>query len=256
MGKNIYSRLSLEEKEEIKRLTLSGKSLRDISKIMNFAITTIYYHVRKFKPKLQKDFVLNLPDEKIGELIGAFAGDGSFYFSSYNYKIRYALCASKDQNYALYLIELLKRLNLNPFLIKKKDEDCINILINSKAYIEFIKNFLIWNEDKTLSVKLKGGIERYSNEFLKGFVRGLMDTDGYVESYNIGCGCISENLIKNLSEILNKFEIPNKVSKKIRENRKDIFILRTRKKELKHYFDIIGFSNSRKFDKLKAVLKI
>ena len=81
MERKLNQRLSKEDKLTIKELTNKGRSLRDISKIMNLGITTIYYQVRKFKPRQRKNFVINISEEEIGELTGAFAGDGSSYYS-------------------------------------------------------------------------------------------------------------------------------------------------------------------------------
>ena len=83
MKRKPNKRLLTKDKLLIKRLTNNGKSLRYISKIMSLGITTIYYQVRKFKPRQRKDFIVGLTDFEIGELIWAFAGDGSYghYFN-------------------------------------------------------------------------------------------------------------------------------------------------------------------------------
>jgi hypothetical protein len=66
MNRNKYQRLSKEEKEVIKKMTLDGKSLRELSRLMRLGITTIYYQVRKFKPKQRKEFIVNLSEKEIG----------------------------------------------------------------------------------------------------------------------------------------------------------------------------------------------
>jgi hypothetical protein len=254
------SRLTKEEKEFIKKMTLDGKSLRQISKIMDLEITTIYYQVRKFKPKQKKDFIINLPDKKIGELMGAFAGDGSYYYSNHgrsgHHIIRYSLCLSRDMNYAKYLIDLLRKLNLNPFLSKKERDNGMDLGVSSISYINFIKKFLEWDEVRSHSIRLKENINRYSEDFLRGFARGLMDTDGYVEISNVSCGSTSERLIKNLSQIFDKFGLGYKISVKKREPlRKNLFLIRVYRDSLKNYNKSIGFSNDYKLKKLKKILE-
>lgn len=264
MNRNKYQRITKEEKEKIKRLSLDGKSLREISKIMNLGITTIYYQVRKFKPKQRKDFnPVGLNSEKIGELIGAFAGDGSYYPSIHkricHHKIRYSLSFKKDKPYAEYLRTLLRQLNLNPFLIISShniEPDSIEILVNSRTYMEFIKKFLFWEGKKTYSVCLRSPLGEYNEDFLIGFARGLMDTDGFVELYNVSCGCVSKELIGNLTDIFNKLGISYKVSKRIKEGRRDLFLIRVPKGGLRKYHKLIGFSNPYKLNKLKQILKI
>lgn len=260
MDRNKYQRLSKEEKDFIKEKTLEGKSLRYLSKEMDLGITTIYYQVRKFKPKQRKEFIVNLPEGKIGEIMGAFAGDGSYSHSKrergYYYTIRFSLSISRDMQYAQYLMDLLKKLNLNPFLFKKEKENAMDITIHSKAFIEFIRQFLSWEDKKSPSIRLRNNLNKYSEDFLKGFVRGLMDTDGYVEISNVSCASISERLIKNLLEIFDKFGLKYKFSIRIRNNtpQKDLFLVRVYRGSLEDYYNLFGFSNNYKLDKLKWIL--
>lgn len=110
-------RLTKDEILTIKKLTYEGKSLNYLSKLLDLDKTTIYYQVRKFKPRIKKDFVVNLNDFQIGELIGAFAGDGNYSHKEYDknfpkrsshHKIRYSLTFSKEKEYADYLKRLLE----------------------------------------------------------------------------------------------------------------------------------------------------
>ena len=255
MNRNKYQRLSKEEKEFIKQKTLEGKSLRKLAKLMNLGITTIYYHVRKFKPKQTKEFLINLPEEKIGEIMGAFAGDGSYYYWVGHHTIRFSLSISRDMQYAKYLMDLLRQLNLNPFLFKKEKENAMDIAVHSKSFIEFIRKFLVWEGKKSPSIRLKYDLNKYGEDFLKGFVRGLMDTDGYVEVSNVSCASISERLIKNLLEIFDKFELKYKFSIRIKKlPQKNIFLVRVYRCSLEDYRDLFGFANKYKFDKLKWIL--
>nr|AQS31720.1 hypothetical protein [uncultured archaeon]AQS31822.1 hypothetical protein [uncultured archaeon] len=260
MKRKRYQRISKEDKEKIKCLVLKGKSLREISKILDVGITTIYYNTRKFRPRRKEKFVANLTEEKLGELMGAFAGDGSYYVSKHgrssHHKVRYSLSLSKDLAYSEYLIDLLKNLKLNPFLIKNVKGGAIEVLVNSKDYSEFIRKFLSWENKKTYSVRLKHELASYDDKFLIGFARGLMDTDGFVEVSNVSCGCVSEQLIKNLGRIFDRFGIRYKMSRKIREpKRKDLFLVRVYRESLKDYFGLIGFSNRYKFDALNKILE-
>jgi hypothetical protein len=262
MNKKRNARLSLDTIKLIRDLTNSGKSLRHISKEIGINITTIYYQVRKFKPKIKKEFVANLSDFQIGELIGAFAGDGSYYhvkcvsplWSSSQHKIRYHLSLKSDKQYANHLFILLKRCSLNPFKITRKECSRLDILINSKELIIFIKKFLIWEGKKTYSVRLTKRLNSYSIEFLKGFARGLMDTDGYVEISNASFACASEKLIKDLTLILDSLGIKYKLSKKVREGRHDLFLVRIYRESLQNYLDLIGFSNKYKLKALENII--
>ena len=258
MNRNKYQRLSIEEKEIIRKMTINGKSLNEIKKITGLGKTTLYYNVKDIKPRQWRKLIVNLTDDKIGELIGAFAGDGSYYYAKFtgNYRIRYTLCFSRDMEYAKYLIDLLKSLNLNPFLFKREHQNALDICVNSLDYINFIKKFLEWEGKKTYSIRLKKNLDEYDNDFLKGFSKGLMDTDGYVEVSNVSCGCTSERLIRNLAEIFDKFDIKYKITLKKREPlRKNLFLIRVYRASLEKYKKTIGFSNPYKLQKLNSILK-
>ncbi len=260
MDRNKYQRLPEEMKEFLKRLTLDGKSLNEISKITGLGKTTIYYQTKKLKVRQRKNFIIKLDDKQTGELIGAFAGDGSYYHNSnkklYHHKVRYHFCLSKDLDYAKYIKQLLQKLNLNPFMIPIPAQNELNILVNSKDYIKFIKNFLEWEDNRTLSIRLKYPLDEYSNDFLVGFARALMDCEGFVEVSNVSCACISKNLIINLSNIFDKFGIRYKLSIRKREgNRKDLYLIRVYRNSLKDYNKIISFANKYKFDKLQKIIK-
>jgi len=263
MNRNKYQRLSEEEKELIRKMTLEGKSLRQISSLINLGITTIYYNVRKFKPKQRKKFVCNLNDFQIGELVGAFAGDGNFYHSikgrCSKYTIRYFLSYEDDMFYAQYLTNLLKNMNLNANMFpRKQGEKWSVIIINvySKEFYNLIKNYLIWEGKKGHTVRLKDNILAYNPNFLRGFVRGLMDTDGFVGISNICFAVVSKSLVLNFKDILFLFNIESKFFTKIRErNRKDLHFCRVNRPYLDLYHNLFGFSNQRKLDSLLRILK-
>lgn len=158
-----HQRFSSDELILIRKLTDEGKSLKYLSNLLSVGKSAIYYQVRKFKPRIKKDFIVNLNNFQIGELIGAFAGDGNYFHGHYNkhfpkrsthHRIRYFLTFSKEIEYANYLVKLLHSLNLNPN-INERDKSVLIITVNSKEYITFIKNYLIWEEDKTFTIRLK-----------------------------------------------------------------------------------------------------
>jgi len=258
MNRKKHQRLSKEEKENIRKMTLDGKSLNQIVSLTGLGKTTVYYNVKDLKPRQWRELIINLPEEKIGELMGAFAGDGSYYHpkNGSSHKIRFSLSISKDMAYAKYLIDLLKKLNLNPFLYKKEKENGLDIIVNSKKFINFIFLFLEWKGKRTYSIMLKHELKEYSNEFLRGFVRGLMDTDGYVERSNVSCGVVSEGLIKNLTQIFDKFNIKYKFSIKKREPlRRNLFLVRVYRDSLNKYYLFFGFSNLYKLEALEKIIK-
>jgi hypothetical protein len=259
-----FHKISDNDLGTIKKLVLNGESLNNISKLTGFNKSTIYYHSKKFKQKVDRNVYLErITLEQLGELIGAFAGDGSYYHQIYNplkknsthHKIRYHLSLKSDRDYANHLYKIIKTINLNPFLITNKNYGRLDISFNSKYFINILKEYLVWDKNKTLSIRLKNEIQNYSLEFLKGFSRGLMDTDGYVEISNVSCACISERLIKNLTQIFDLLSIRYKWSEKRNQNKQTLFLVRVYRDSLESYLMNIGFSNPYKLTSSRNILK-
>jgi hypothetical protein len=68
--------------------------------------------------------------------------------------------------------------NIEAYLYRTGNK--IIVYVYRKAVYKFIKEYLKWDEIKGQTVRLKDNLTNYSNNFLKGFVRGLFDTDGNV----------------------------------------------------------------------------
>ena len=113
-----------------------------------------------------------------------------------------------------------------------------------------------WGSDKTYTIKLKKKISEYSNEFLCGFARGLMDTDGFLNSGNVACACISKELINNLADIFTKFNMD--ITRTMLDrggNTRTLYFVRVRSRSLIEYSKFIGFSNSHKINSLNKLLE-
>lgn len=203
------NRISKEQKHLIKKLARNGFSLNSIVKKTRLPKSVVYYWFRKTVGRKMKTVKIhNNLKEEIGEIVGAFAGDGNFYLdSNYRYRIRFYLSGD----------EIIYSKKLNNFL-KKVYGKCGNIFsyknmiivdISGKAIIEHIKNFLKWEGKKTYSVRLKNDPSKYSLDFLKGFCRGLINTEGWILKNNLMISCVSESLIDNVSDSLDLLKIPH-----------------------------------------------
>jgi hypothetical protein len=254
-----YQRLNADEKGLLRILTSEGKSLNQLVKLTGLNKTTIYYIVRGIKPPQWRKLEINLPEEKVGELIGAFAGDGNYYWHktiSPKHKITYCLSNITDKEYAWYISNLLKKLNLNSMIFVNKKQNRIDVTVNSKEFIAFIKRYLVWEKDKAHTIRLRNNVENYSNKFLIGFARGLMDTDGFLNEGNAICACISKRLIDNLDKIFKKFKIiTSRRCVKRERPRRDLYYVRALREKLNNYNKYIGFSNEYKQKHLNRILK-
>lgn len=114
---------------------------------------------------------------------------------------------------------------------------------------------MIWKEKRCYSIKLIEDL-KFNKHFLFGFARGLMDTDGYVESHGVGCSSTSKALIYDLKNIFETIGIKPTVRKlKKKQNEKTQHRIRIKKSDLIIYYKKIGFSNPRKQNSLIKILR-
>lgn len=194
---------------------------------MNKSKTTIYYHFRKIKgrtvqpiSKLEKN-----DNELLGEFIGLFAGDGSCSKTAV-YQYRTYLCFNiTEKEYVKDLINSV----LMPLFKKRpmayRQENRLYIFYYSKFLHALIRRYLCWNENfrKTYSVRLKN--TNHSIEFMVGFIRGNLDSDGHVSKNKISFASVSPLLIKNITFFLKKLGMPYSLRLYLekRINRKNIY---------------------------------
>lgn len=235
-------RLNKSELKLIGTLIKKNYSLNEISKILGRSKTTIYYHFRKIKGRYVKPVTLISGDEElIGEFIGLFAGDGSFYkMPNYKYNIRLHF-NSTEANYVDNLIRnvLIKLFGKKPMMFKQ--ENRINLCYYSKNIYEFVKDYLCWdlNEPKTYSVRLKK--EDYSSAFMVGFIRGSLDSDGYLSSKKVSFATVSPGLKESIIRCLDSLDLSYSVRlyKEKRENRRDIYHVNILRKDFNKFYQII-----------------
>lgn len=161
------------------------------------------------KVKYQKPKFHLEDEDKIGEFIGLIAGDGgiSFYQKKRNYKIRLYLGASQPQ-LLIRAVSLFSELfSIRPRIYdhskRKHSYKFYSIEIESKPIFEFIQNFLKWGVGrrcKTISLKYRP--ECYSGDFLRGFVRGMVESDGWISHGQVGFTSVSQALVSNFCRAL------------------------------------------------------
>jgi len=219
-------RLTNEQKISIRKMALDGYSIRKIKDELNKSKTTIYYHTRKILGRKIKQIKIENDLNAIGEFMGVFAGDGSFCKSKlYHYRIILFLSA-KEENYMISLSNMLYSLfNKKPNVYFRKDHNYFEIIYNSKKLYNFIREFLVWDGKKVYSIRLKK--INHKREFLIGFLRGLLDSDGYSwkDHRRTNFSTVSIELAKQTSNTLSKFKINNKIITYKKENRKILYLV-------------------------------
>jgi len=207
-------------------------SLNQLSNKLGLSKTTVYYWYKKSGKgkKMVKVSINETDQEKTGEFIGAFAGDGN-YTKDGNYRHQISISLnSKDVEYILHLSELIKFIfGKEPWRYTRTEYHVTIIRIVSKDALNFIAKYLYWSDNKTRTVQLSKHVSP-STKFGIGFLRGLMDTDGYLgKNQKIAVfSTISEGLASNITDYLTKFDIQYKlyIQKDKRPNIKPVFRIR------------------------------
>jgi len=233
-------------KKSVLKCLKQNKSLNQISRELNLNKTTVYYWYKKLgKSKITKINIKKDNENLIGEFIGIFAGDGNYYLDKdYHHSITIYI-DSKDKKYISHVKQVILNLfSKNPNIINRKDDNTTYIRIRSKDAHLFIKNYLTWKNKKSSSICLRNDIKHYSNEFLKGFICGLFDTDGFIDKDTSRAvfGTISNSLVTNVEEVFSLFNI--KYTKNVhidkRGNRKPLSHINVSRKDIDKFFNLIN----------------
>ena len=213
--------------------------------------STIYKYYREVKGKTMRR--INMPKEEsfIGEFIGLFAGDGNFYYDKKtgHYRIRFFFNI-KEKKFVDELSRIFsENLSKKPSINRTK-----NVLVMryySKELSEFIRAYLGWGVSrnknganlKSRTVFLKNRL--HNRDFKIGFLRGFLDSDGYLSEKKILFGSASEKIIKQVENFLIDLGIrAYKLSKYEREGRVGIWHLYIHKKERQRLLNLIKPRNT------------
>lgn len=251
-------RLSSHERHLIRKFYKKGYTITKISHKLNHAPSTVWRHLSGIENRITPVKFNKYLYSEIGEFMGAFAGDGSLDLSSGSYKIKITL-NEKEGEYAKYLVNIIHMVfNKNSNIWHFRKEHTLRLTVNGKKLIKIINKFLYFGKDKTHTIRLRKRINYYNKEFLKGYIRGLISTDGYInnsKSLRIQYSSVSKNLAKNLYDILIALGISARFYKQIREsnNNKKWKIYRVEINKLvdiNNFCDSIGLFETNRLSKL------
>lgn len=253
-------RLTQKEIKKITEMAKENRSLNEISNILNIKKTTAYYWFVKAVGKKINPVEIDRSDEfAIGQFMGAFSGDGNFYFDrkSYHYRISF-VTSLYEKMYAAELQNLIRQIFGKESAMYEL-ENKILLVVYGKDILELIKEHLRWHGKKGSSVRLRHNLSFYSTDFLRGFVRGLFDTDGNVskKKAQIMLGSISRRIILQVSDILKMLDLEHSFYKfRPRPNRREFNCIYLYNKENLYKFNkIIGFTNPVKGQLIKSVMR-
>jgi len=196
-----------------------------------------------------------------GYFIGYFLGDGSLVSSNNRLFIEVTLTSKEKLN---RIKEFLEKYNFKFWRSKNNSK----LIINDKDFINWVKDHLHKDFiEKTYKKGVKTKLKRLNfdflnanEEFLKGIIEGLIDSDGYIDKGAAEISLVNENLIKDLELILQRLGViytKRKQKKKYKNKEVGVYKLRI------FYFDFNSNKNDfkeklNKFDKIvipKSFLK-
>jgi len=230
-------RFSKGEILRINELAEKGASLREISVKMGRCKSAVQYHVVKLRGVRAKEkelFAGRLTDKELGWLIGCYAGDGSRHLRQgfYSYEVKFAL---NDSEYPIVKFVELLLLKCGMKTRRSVYGKRVYVRCQSKRLFEFVEKYLLWDgRKKSRSVRL-ANFASYSEDFLFGFLCGLIDADGGTKKLYISTS--SKRLADNVQDICNKFGIASK----IREY--DVFHIRMSKSDFRKICQKYEFSS-------------
>ncbi|MBI2109900.1 hypothetical protein HYT58_01860 [Candidatus Woesearchaeota archaeon] len=239
---------------QVLELIRGDNSINKIKELTGLAKSTIYYHYKKIKGKRWPIVTIPADDKILGEFLGIFAGDGSFFHrkKTGHYRIAIHLHAIDDKDYGAYIKGLIEKNFSKKVWEYYRPPNSLSLYFNSVDISNLIKNYLNLYPKKTYDIHLNKPLDGLPKEFLTYFVRGIVDTDGHVNKYGQIVLCLaSKRMIEQISLILNKFDIKNKIS--IREKRPPEHLqyeVKMLRRDAQDYLKIIGFSNKRKEKRL------
>jgi len=208
-------RLSEKEKAQVISLMKDGKSLNHISKLTGRNKSTLYYHYEKLLGKKFKKVNLPTDEEFIGELMGLFAGDSNLHYDKIGgrHVVRFYF-NFQEKSYVDELTNLFSAHFLkDPY--KSREKNVLVVRYYSKELFNFIKEYVGWGisldrrgaNQKSRTVYLKGS--NYSDNFKIGFLRGFIDSDGYLTDKKILFGSASGKIMRQVSRFLSDLGFQN-----------------------------------------------
>jgi len=223
------NRLKDEIKQELIRQIKKGISINKISKELILAKSTIYYYYKKSKGRKYKKLNL-IPkySKQEGEIVGIFAGDGSQYFEpkKYHYEVNVHF-GYKNKKYALYVRQLYENYFGKKFELKNYKNKKLRLKTSSKEIFNYFHHYLNFiPQIKHSIVKLKTC--GYPKQFKIGFLKGFVDTDGYIgfkkkeNRVRICFYTTSKELAYQLKSILDEFGFKYSYYVQKRENWKPL----------------------------------
>lgn len=207
-------------------------------------------------------------DKDIAYLIGVMLGDGYSGAETIDNQVIYKGTASlvnNDIQLLNYISNICEKLNLSPKLSVNSYGTRELLISKHKWFREFLVRAGV---EKGVNKHINEKLMAMSNETVSHLLRGLFDTDGYInKKRNIGISSISCKLIKDIQRLLLRFGIISRIrekpprnikiaSKEYRCTNKVHELTIANKKSILRFYENIGFNIEKKQSALIELISI
>jgi len=200
---------------------------------------------------IRKDIKKPARSELLAEFMGIMLGDGGM--TGYQAKITFNHFT--DMEHSKFIQTLIKKLfSLDPIISRRPQNDKgDNIVVSSRNLVEFLEDHGLKKGDK---IRNGADIPNWiwkKQSFVKGCLRGLIDTDGSFYSY---AHRVNGHAYKNFAMCFTNYSKPllNSTAKALKvlgftakENKNRVYLHKV--KEIDKYFELVGTSNPKHLKK-------
>jgi len=180
-------------------------SLRLVGRVYDLSPNTVRSYVDDLGVNTQElvESLRSTDDLLIGTYVGLWMGDGTQYREQRG-KYTVKICCNAD---CVELNVFIRQLLLDLFgkrssLFCRPNSKSAVLQFYSRFIFSFINTYVLFEENKTHSVRLRHVLLSYSRKFIEGCFLGLMLSDGSLKQqlrFNVTSFALSENMMELLS---------------------------------------------------------
>lgn len=238
-----------KRQELIKLYERQNKTIKEVGLVLGVAESTVFDRLKRLnisscpekKPgfcnRRQDIIIPNLFSDKLAEFIGVMLGDGQIT------RTQIVITIGKNEtDYLRYLYGLIKVLfGASPKHIERFDRGVYVIYLGSVELVRFLREMGLVSNKVREQVDLPKWILK-DKEWGRAFLRGFFDTDGSIYKLRFGVQMSFCNhsipLLRSTRKILLNLDYhPSEISA--------WKVYLTRKSDLHHYAENVGFSNKK-----------
>ena len=189
----------------------------------------------------------------LAELLGIILGDGAI---GNPWQVVISLNSISDKEYSSYVIRLFHNLfGITCALRKRPNQNTLVIVCSSTTIVDYLVE-----KGASRGNKLKQNLDipswiKTDNNFLKSFIRGLVDTDGCIylhkhftkQKYYVNIGLCFTNFSTDIIASVDAFLKQNGIKSHIVDKGRRIYLYS--EESVRNYLDIFGSSNPRIYKK-------